>query len=147
MNANEIARIAAAVNLLRPEWPTESLQTFITNKLGHRPYRDAAVALAWIATEPESKTPARVLEAGPWWKVGAEEREPLRSKRCHVCGDFVPGGYHRQDDPCQGPPVVSRTSSWAMAARAELRPSKVIDRAAEAARRVEEVQLPSEERA
>jgi hypothetical protein len=32
-------------------------------------YRDVAVALAWIATDATTKTPARLDENGPWWKA------------------------------------------------------------------------------
>ena len=73
MNENEIERIAAAVNVLRPDWPTPSLRTFIAKKLGMRPRRDVAVALAWVACDSATTTPARVLENGPWWKAVAIE--------------------------------------------------------------------------
>lgn len=65
----EAARLASAINALRPEWPTQSLLTFIRDKLSHRAYRDAAVALTWAACDPTTLTPARVLEAGPWWNA------------------------------------------------------------------------------
>lgn len=67
MTGIEIARLAAALNVLRPDWPTASVQTFIEKELAHRPLHDTAVALTWIATDPDTKTPRRVLEAGPWW--------------------------------------------------------------------------------
>lgn len=89
MNETEIHRIAQAINALRPDWPIGSLATFITSKLANRARRDVAVALAWIACESESKTPARVLEAGPWWHVGNENRAPRPVKAenaCHDCG-------------------------------------------------------------
>lgn len=73
MNTHEIERIAAAMNQLRPDWPTSSLRTLITKSLADRPRRDVAVALAWIACESGTATPARVLEAGPWWKAAAVE--------------------------------------------------------------------------
>jgi hypothetical protein len=65
----EAARLAAAINALRPEWPAQSLLTFIGQNLQSRAYRDAVVALAWVAADPQSVTPARVLENGPWWKA------------------------------------------------------------------------------
>lgn len=68
MNHIETARLAAAINMLRPDWPTSSLQTFLDQHFtGSRPFRDAAIALVWIACDPNSRTPKRVLEAGPWW--------------------------------------------------------------------------------
>jgi hypothetical protein len=74
MNDNEKTRIAAAINQLRPDWPAASLRTLLDRPaITNRPRRDVAVALAWIACETDSKTPARVLESGPWWQaVGVE---------------------------------------------------------------------------
>lgn len=70
MNENEIERIAAAANALRPDWPVSSLRTLLARpELARRPRRDVAVALAWVACESTTKTPARVLEAGPWWQA------------------------------------------------------------------------------
>lgn len=69
MNQVEAHRLAAAINELRPEWPLASLSTFIRNQLGTRAYRDAAIALAWVACDETTLTPARVLEAGPWWRA------------------------------------------------------------------------------
>lgn len=76
MNPHEAARLAAAINQLNPEWPRRSLQTFIETNLMDRPYRDAAIALTWIACDPLSRTPARVLEAGPWWRASLADRLP-----------------------------------------------------------------------
>ena len=90
MNHNEIQRIAAAVNMLRPEWPIPSLITFLSTDLGHRAFRDVAVAMAWIACEPETRTPKRALEAGPWWATlaGNGDRPVVVADMgdlCHTC--------------------------------------------------------------
>jgi hypothetical protein len=70
MNENEIDRIAAATNALRPDWPLASLRTLLQRpEMVNRTRRDVAVALAWVACESATKTPARVLEAGPWWQA------------------------------------------------------------------------------
>lgn len=69
LTRTEIERTAAAVNSLRPDWPIKSLVTFIEGNLAGRAYRDTTVALAWVATDPETKTPKRVLEDGPWWRA------------------------------------------------------------------------------
>lgn len=69
MNQIEAHRLAAAINQLRPEWPLASLASFIAKNLATRPYRDAAIALTWIACDPETVNPGRVLENGPWWKA------------------------------------------------------------------------------
>lgn len=84
MTKTEAARLAAAVSILRPDWPTASLQTFIDTHLAHRPLRDAAVALTWTATDPDTKTPARVLEAGPWWTAARTHDVPTNVNTCQL---------------------------------------------------------------
>lgn len=92
MNDHEIERIAAAMHELRPDWPTASLRTLITKQLSHKPRRDVCVALAWVACESASATPARVLnEHGPWWRAAAiDESGPAktydRNATCATCG-------------------------------------------------------------
>jgi hypothetical protein len=94
MNEHEIDRIAAAMNQLRPDWPVKSLRTLLSKpQIADRPRRDVTVALAWVACETATATPARVLEAGPWWRAAAIEGQahardvaPVGS-RCTVCGE------------------------------------------------------------
>ena len=86
LTENEIDRIAASVNALRPDWPAKSLRTLIADKLAHRTRRDVAVALTWVACESETKTPKRVLEAGPWWQgLGQEVRVPRNPSEDEQC--------------------------------------------------------------
>lgn len=103
MNQQDIQRLAAATNALRPDWPTKSLITFIANQLGSRATLDATVAMAWIAADPDTKTPARVLTSGPWWSAtrptaadrptdtpaAIDDRD-----RCKVCGHTRAGHDH-----------------------------------------------------
>ena len=70
----EIDRLASAINQLRPDWPTLSLRTFISTNLADRHYRDAIIALGWVAADPATHTPARALEAGPWWRAALADR-------------------------------------------------------------------------
>lgn len=67
ISRDETERLAAMANALRPDWPLKSLTTFIVNELTRRTYREVAIALAWVATDPVTATPKRVLEAGEWW--------------------------------------------------------------------------------
>ena len=67
MMLEEIDRLAQAVNALRPDWRINSLKTFIANNLANRSYRDAVAAFVWIAADPETRTPSRILNNGPWW--------------------------------------------------------------------------------
>lgn len=74
MNENERDRIAGAISILRPDWPAASIRTLLDRPmLRDRPRRDVAVALAWVACESKSQTPARVLESGPWWQAAGIE--------------------------------------------------------------------------
>jgi hypothetical protein len=105
MNDYEAERIAAAINVLRPDWPVRSLITLMgREQLKHRPRRDVLVALAWVASETNSSTPARVLEAGPWWKAvaietpNASHRQPPRLGADRECRTHV-GEYA---DSCRG---------------------------------------------
>jgi hypothetical protein len=92
MNDHEAQRIAAAMHVLRPDWPTASILTMIRKNLIDRPRRDVTVALSWIACEANSHTPARVLESGPWWiAVGVDGTTTNRpgkvdpANRCGIC--------------------------------------------------------------
>lgn len=63
----QIARLAAAMNALRPEWPVRSLTTYLTASHTGRAYADLVVAAAWICADERTVTPARLGEHGPWW--------------------------------------------------------------------------------
>ncbi len=69
ISRDETERLADMANALRPDWPLKSLTTFIVNELTRRTYREVAIALAWVATDPATDTPKRMLEAGPWWNA------------------------------------------------------------------------------
>lgn len=87
----EIERLAAMANQLRPEWPVRSLVTHLTNHHAGRAYRDLAVALAYVATDSATVTPARLKESGPWWRTTEEQaRTPV--------GRRIPCPFH-DDQP------------------------------------------------
>lgn len=72
MNDHEVTRIATALNQMRPDWPVKQLTTLLRDdRMVNRPRRDAAVALAWVACEPNTASPYRVFENGPWWRAAA----------------------------------------------------------------------------
>ena len=100
ISRDETERLAAMANALRPDWPLKSLTTFIVNELTRRTYREVAIALAWIATDPATDTPKRMLEAGPWWnasraqaatvsvvvtRCAVQGHEHLPAARCPAC--------------------------------------------------------------
>lgn len=105
MNRTEVERIAKAINGLRPDWPWNSLCTFIETHLSDRAYRDAAVALAYVACEAETRTPKRVLESGPWWKVGPAANRPAEPGIVTYCEHGRPSGL--QCEVCA--PAIERT--------------------------------------
>lgn len=64
----ELDRLASMAAVLRPDWPVRSVRSVLARpELARRPFADIAVALAVVATDPRSETPARVLQHGPWW--------------------------------------------------------------------------------
>lgn len=101
---DERQRLAAMASALRPDWPVRSLYTLLTDDevLVKRAYRDVATALAWIGTDPETKTPARLKEPGPWWSATVSTKAggpvlvaPGRHEAC--------GGFHAPSAPCNPP--------------------------------------------
>ncbi len=113
MTPNEQQRLAAAIAILRPDWHTESLRTFLTRGLiSIRPYQDAATALAYVATDPQSKTPARVNEPGPWWHIGNTDPEPTRTRGRCKCGDM-----HTHGSPCRTAPPAADPAGHAKTIR------------------------------
>lgn len=77
-------------NSLRPDWPVNSLYTLLTHEVTvKRSYRDVALALAWVATDSETRTPARLHEPGPWWQAVATKPHPNQAREhdpmCHTC--------------------------------------------------------------
>lgn len=145
MNANEIRRLANAINAHRPDWPVSSLTTFITRSLGNRTYQDASVALTWIATDakpdgtPASEKPARVLEHGNWWKcaelngtAAVRAQAPTREQACRDCGRWLHQCMCPEPVTRPLPPADPSTRAAAIAAaRAALRQGQVPDESLE----------------
>jgi hypothetical protein len=116
---NQIERLAAMANAIRPEWPIRSLLTILTRDHATRPYRDLAVALAWIATDAKTKTPARLAEAGPWWTAtsmtegagpGQSRMQCADHERWHAghCPDCIAQAVPRPDNLVIPRPTRSR---------------------------------------
>lgn len=120
---DERQRLAAMANALRPDWPLKSLYTLLTDDdvLVKRSYRDVAQALAWVGTDPQTKTPARLKEPGPWWgAAAATTKGPVVTAvgHCAKCGVM-----HTPQSPCSPPARRSHGKpEWfdAMRAQAEL---------------------------
>jgi hypothetical protein len=99
MNTHEAERIAAAMHEARPDWPTSSVLTLIRKSLLDKPRRDVFVALAWVASEPNSHTPARVLESGPWWRAAGVEGAAGTTNEPEPAPPGPPKGWRSDDEP------------------------------------------------
>src|SRR3954453_17983574 len=97
LSPTAVERIAQAIHALRPQWPIASLETFLNDpRLANRPTRDVAIALTWIAVDPDTRTPARVHEDGPWWRAATvDETPPYRTPGVQCT---IPPG---QLEPCR----------------------------------------------
>lgn len=93
MEPIEIQRLARSVNLIRPDWPVPSLETFIRR---HEPLMtplDLHLQLVYVAHDPKTTTPARIDQMGPWkyLLVGPRENEGIQyrysnPRDCTTCG-------------------------------------------------------------
>jgi hypothetical protein len=100
----EVSRIADATAAARPDWPARSIRALVAGRLRDRAYADVLVALAVVAADPASETPARVLEPGPWWQATRANRPadvtftpgPGRDKPCPQ-----PGHEHERAIACR----------------------------------------------
>ena len=93
MNHDEATRIAGAINFLRPDWGRAGLLKLMENDyLAARPGREVALALTFVACDPASRAPTRVLEHGPWWELNIKWQPAAPAYRypahddCHDCG-------------------------------------------------------------
>lgn len=110
---HQIEAVASAMHTLRPEWPHRSLVTFLEKHHSSRPYRDLAVAGAYVATDPKTKTPELLNQQAPWTAVGRMNvaagnstsappgpgvarcpLHPWEATRCRCCrSDYLAAGH------------------------------------------------------
>jgi hypothetical protein len=112
----ERQRLAAMANALRPDWHVKSLYTLLClDVVVKRAYRDVALALAWIATDPETRTPARLHEPGPWWGTpqAAGNGRPEAPRTCPACH-----WPHRPGQACERREGSGPTAEWEAARQA-----------------------------
>lgn len=99
--------IADAIHRLRPRWTTDELMAVLADSRirEHRNMRDTASALAWLALDVTTQSPARLLAPGQWWRnATAEEHAGPRAPEyrridgteCVECG--LPKLGHRWTD-------------------------------------------------
>lgn len=68
MTREDATRIAETLIALRPDWQRNSIVTLLA-EYRHRDPRDVHLAAIWIAYDPDTRTPARLREDGPWWHL------------------------------------------------------------------------------
>lgn len=124
MNKTEAERIAAATNIIRPDWSPKLLMTVLADdRMIRRPYADALLALIACGLDDQTKRPGRVHEKGPWWSVvtavSGQQGPAHRAHApgyCIVCGDnwslhSKPGmGNHDYENPLDPLPGTKPTS-------------------------------------
>ena len=113
MTKTEFARILGAVRIIRPDWPHESLVTRWWDRHQHRPALDFGVAAVWVALDPDTQTPARLDEPGPWWaatRTSVDKRPPIPPCPIHGYTARRPDGSYPccdSEDPTPRPARVS----------------------------------------
>lgn len=99
LTKTDAERISQGINAIRPDWPIASLMKFLGSKCQHLPTRDVFIQLAWVAFDEATRTPARILEDGPWKSaVLGSASKPYRTitdDDCAIC--FVPHSRHMRD--------------------------------------------------
>lgn len=115
MNKQEAERIAAVVNLVRPDWSTSLLMTVLgDDRMKHRTYADAIVAMVAMAADTTSKRPGRIHENGRWWMTVTAMAPPtsyheVTDSDCLTCGHAKFAHPLSPTDPHQWEPQHART--------------------------------------
>lgn len=100
-NKQESERIAASINILRPDWSTGLILAVLgDDRCIRRGYADLAIAMTCVAVDPVSKKPGRIHENGPWWNASLAtsprpEVKPIKAADCAIC--FWPKGVAHVD--------------------------------------------------
>ena len=68
MTRDDAERIADTAVAIRPDWIRASIITLL-HEFRTRNVRDVHMAMVWIAYDPQTRTPARLRESGPWWQL------------------------------------------------------------------------------
>ena len=116
----QTALVASVANLLHPDWPVRSVRTHLDTHHATRPGYQLLVAAVACYGDPATATPARLGEAGPWWRaayVAAGTSEPASQPPRHLPGI---------DDAERPDPDVAQRG--AAACRAELGDTTVANR-------------------
>lgn len=113
LTPDNVDRLTAAAHIIRNDWSKQGLRTLLSDgRIRTRSPREVLLALMWVASEPTTLKPTRILEPGPWWEVTRPAGQPrhqagakFRTTRwddCHACG--LPKASHVDDDHRYEPP-------------------------------------------
>lgn len=86
--SDAVGELVAAVQSIRPEWGTTAVRTTLDRaREDGRPWHLARDAMLRVARAPDSRTPARLLEQGPWWNeaVNGSRAKPDRPADAPKC--------------------------------------------------------------
>lgn len=96
LTREQATEIADAIHRLRSRWTTDDLIAVMLDPRirDHRNMRDTASALAWLALDIRTQSPARLFAPGQWWNNAKENPDeqtapyyrPLAWDDCHDCG-------------------------------------------------------------
>lgn len=90
-NKQESERIAASINILRPDWATGLVMAVLGDeRCIRRGYADLAITMTCVAVDPASKKPGRIHESGPWWNASLAtsprpEVKAITHADCAIC--------------------------------------------------------------
>ncbi len=100
MDANECDVWAHAIHAIRGDWPAASLRTWAIKNLADWPVLRAHLAGTWVALDPTTRSPARMLEQGPWSSLDLPRDQPDTTPQ--------PPRYQPERIPV-APPDIART--------------------------------------
>ena len=125
MDRQEAVRIGASLNALRPDWPAAQIVTLIEAKLATRAARDVHLALVYLAYDPGTKSPYRVIENGPWWQAARPTGPATPAVREHECPDH-PGHRSWSCPECAAEAVPMPDAARTLIDEVRKRPRPVI---------------------
>lgn len=64
-----LAELAARVASWRPDWDEPGIRAVLRKAVKTREIAQVAASMEMVAKDPKSRTPARLLEPGPWWHI------------------------------------------------------------------------------
>lgn len=86
VTAARLLSLAALVQTIRPEWDTAGILAALRT-CGHRPLPLLSLASVQLALDPQTLTPNRLSQAGPWWPA---EPAPVRRPELRSVSELPP---------------------------------------------------------